>query len=330
MYPGAVPSPSLPVIDVSELRGGDPAPAARAIAEACQETGFFYAVNHGVDTDLIESLEALAREFFAWSLENKLAQRMELGGRAWRGYFPIGAELTSGQPDNKEGLYFGAELPTSDPRVRAGKPLHGPNQFPPLPGFRAAVLDTIAALTDLGHVLAGGISLSLDLPVDFLATRYTRDPLVLFRLFSYPPLLTGAEQWSVGEHTDYGLLTILHQDDAGGLQIKSHGEWIDAPPVPNSFVCNIGDMLDRLTGGRYRSTPHRVLNASDQTRLSMPFFFDPNMEASVEPIWPDEPPLEEDSERWDHASVHLFEGTYGDYLLAKVSRVFPALGEKAL
>src|SRR5262249_62071536 len=90
--------------------------------------------------------------------------------------------------------------------------------------------------------------------------------------------------WGVGEHTDYGLLTILKQDDAGGLQVKVQAEWVDAPPVPDAFVCNIGDMLDRLTGGRYRSTPHRVRNLSGRARLSFPFFFDPNFNATVAPI----------------------------------------------
>src|SRR5262249_5193635 len=100
-----------------------------------------------------------------------------------------------------------------------------------------------------------------------------------------------------------------------------------APPIPNSFVCNIGDMLDRITGGQYRSTPHRVLNVAGRNRLSFPCFFDPNVNAEIEPI--EVPGAElvasDRSERWDHASVHDFRGTYGDYLLAKVSKVFPQL-----
>ena len=131
----------------------------------------------------------------------------------------------------------------------------------------------------------------------------------------------------MGEHTDYGLLTILLQDDAGGLEVKSRSRWVAAPPVPGSFVCNIGDMLDRMTGGLYRSTPHRVRNPAPRDRLSFPFFFDPNFFARVRPIelpGRDLPPDDRD-ERWDRASVHAFEGTYGDYLLGKVGKVFPEL-----
>ena len=125
----------------------------------------------------------------------------------------------------------------------------------------------------------------------------------------------------------YGVLTILKQDEVGGLQVKTQSQWIDAPPVPNSFVCNIGDMLDRLTCGLYRSTPHRVQNVSGRNRLLFPFFFDPGFDAHIEAIDLGGMRLPEDDkdERWDHASVHEFEGTYGDYVLGKVLRVFPEL-----
>src|SRR5262249_36140788 len=139
----------------------------------------------------------------------------------------------------------------------------------------------------------------------------------------------GTETWGVGEHTDYGVLTILAQDDAGGLEIKARaGEearWVEAPPLPGTFVCNIGDMLDRMTAGRYRSTPHPVRNRAARDRLSVPFFFDPNFHAKVEPIDLGACAVDDRAERWDGANVHAFQGTYGEYLLGKVSRVFPAL-----
>jgi len=140
-------------------------------------------------------------------------------------------------------------------------------------------------------------------------------------------------QWGVGEHSDYGLLTILWQDDVGGLEVKTRDGWVKAPPVPGSFVCNIGDMLDRMTGGLYRSTPHRVaLNTSGRDRLSMPFFFDPHFEARVRPIEGlDTSAAEQDrAARWDGANIHAFDGTYGDYLLGKVSKVFPELRREVL
>ena len=197
-----------------------------------------------------------------------------------------------------------------------------------MPEFRATVLEYMAALTRLGHTLLSGIALRLGLDESYFDDRYTREPLTLFRIFSYPPSAqTGGEQWGVGEHTDYGLLTILRQDDAGGLEVKSSSRRIPAPPIPGSFICNIGDMLDRMTGGRYRSTPHRFKNVARCNRLSFPFFFDPNFNAEINPIaLPDAEVIATDRvERWDNASVHDFEGTYGDYALRKVSKVFPQL-----
>jgi isopenicillin N synthase-like dioxygenase len=324
----------VPIIDVSELVAG--APGRRAVAarlgEACRESGFFYAVGHGVDEGLQRRLRDLSRRFFAQDVAAKLRIRMALGGRAWRGYFRVGDELTSGKPDQKEGLYFGAELPADHPLVRAGTPLHGPNLFPAEPpGFREAVLDYMAALTQLGHRLMAGLALGLGLEESYFADRYTGEPLTLFRIFNYPPPRDPA-LWGVGEHTDYGLLTILLQDDAGGLEVRSRSRWVAAPPVPGSFVCNIGDMLDRMTRGLFRSTPHRVRNPAPRDRLSFPFFFDPGFFARVQPIdLPGrEAPPDDRAERWDRASVHAFQGTYGDYLLNKVGKVFPGLRKDVL
>src|SRR5690606_27276313 len=133
-----------------------------------------------------------------------------------------------------------------------------------------------------------GIAMSLGLEESYFADCYTGDPLVLFRIFNYPRWSRTSEEdearWGVGEHTDYGVLTILKQDDAGGLKVKTKSGWIAAPPIPGSFVCNLGDMLDRMTRGIYRSTPHRVRCVVARDRLSFPFFFDPNFHAVVQPI----------------------------------------------
>jgi len=321
---------SLPVIDIGPLvRDGA---ATNAVAEqvrvACHDYGFFYVVGHGIDEDLGVSLEALNREFFALPLAEKMKISMRSGGRAWRGYFAMGDELTSGRPDRKEGLYFGAELPPDHPDVLAKHPFHGANLFPAITGFRETVLRYIATMTQLGHCLMRGVSLGLGLEADYFARHYTQDPLVLFRVFNYPHDFghDPGETWGVGEHTDYGILTILRQDNVGGLQVRSQGRWIDAPPIPDSFVCNIGDMLERMTGGRFRSTPHRVLNCSSRSRLSFPFFFDPNFHAQVRPINPSTTISNDAQQRWDGASVHAWQGTYGEYLLSKVAKVFPELG----
>ncbi len=324
----------IPIIDVSALvaRGPGRREVAAQMGQACRESGFFYVVGHGIDEGLQRRLRELSRRFFALEPAQKLAIRMALGGRAWRGYFPVGEELTSGVPDQKEGLYFGAELSAEHPLVRAGTPLHGPNLFPAEPPeMRGTVLEYMDALTELARRVMRGLGLSLGLEESYLEERYTADPLILFRIFNYPPSRDPA-LWGVGEHTDYGLLTILLQDEGGGLEVKSRSRWVPAPPVEGSFVCNIGDMLDRMTCGVYRSTPHRVRNASPRDRLSFPFFFDPGFFTRVRPIPlpEDEVPPDDRAERWDHASVHAFGGTYGEYLLGKVGRVFPGLQQEVL
>jgi isopenicillin N synthase-like dioxygenase len=308
----------LPVIDVSS-----PAAAAGEIGRACRSTGFFYVTGHGVPPSLRASLDSLSRQFFALPEEEKLEIEMARGGRAWRGYFPVGGELTSGVADLKEGLYFGREEPPS------AVPLHGPNLFPAqVPELRAVVLSYMDKLTAVGQNVLRAIALSLDLDADYFASGYTASPTVLFRVFHYPPSPPSAERWGVGEHTDYGLLTLLAQDDNGGLAVHTPSGWIDAPPLPDTFVCNIGDMLERLTGGWYRSTPHRVRNTSGRGRLSFPFFMDPDFTAAVPPL-PDRAATDAGGRRrWDGASPLAFEGTYGAYLTAKVAKVFPQLHEE--
>jgi isopenicillin N synthase-like dioxygenase len=331
-------SAALPIIDVGPLLGPRPtadlarvADVAARIQAACRERGFFYVAGHGVPDGLLDELARASAEFFALPPAAKEEIAMARGGRAWRGFFPVGAELTSGRPDLKEGLYFGTELADDDPRVLAGVPLHGRNLFPrQVPRLRPLVLAYLDALTAVGQAVLTGVALSLDLDPGYFSTGYTADPTILFRIFHYPPSPPQTGDWGVGEHTDYGLVTLLAQDDSGGLQVAAPEGWIDAPPVPGTLVCNIGDMLDRLTGGWYRSTPHRVRNLSGHGRLSFPFFLDPGFSAEVPPL-PDRAADGDDGRRrWDGQDLRAFTGTYGDYLLGKVGQVFPQLRRDAL
>jgi isopenicillin N synthase-like dioxygenase len=208
--------------------------------------------------------------------------------------------------------------------------------FPERPAaLRDAVLEYIDAVTDVGHRVLRVVSLALGLDEDWFDRHLTAEPTVLFRIFRYPPTETreeaeGSMEWSVGEHTDYGLLTLLAQDDAGGLEVHTRDGWIAAPPLADAFVVNLGDMLERMTGGVYKSTPHRVRNASARDRLSLPLFLDPAWGAEVLPVphvaaRGEARDVAADAQRWDGASVHEWSGTYGDYLLAKVAKVFPVL-----
>jgi isopenicillin N synthase-like dioxygenase len=334
---------SLHVIDMAPLFDPDAAAARRrtadAIEAACRTTGFFYLTGHRIPAKTLQQLDRASRHFFALTTEDKMEIAMAKGGIAWRGWFPVGGELTSGKADLKEGLYLGIELPKDDRRVAAGLPFHGPNLWPrQVPELPDAVLGYMTATIAAARALMEGVALSLGLDDGYFEQHYTADPTVLFRIFRYPAATDtekASEQWGVGEHTDYGLLTLLAQDENGGLQVRSGESWIDAPPVPGTLICNIGDMLDRLTGGWYRSMPHRVNNISGRDRLSFPLFFDPNLAAAIRPLpqhkLSDPDAIAADrSGRWDDESVHIFEGTYGDYLMRKVAKVFPELGARVL
>jgi isopenicillin N synthase-like dioxygenase len=324
----------LPLVDVSALLDPDTisqgcAEVGRQIDAACRDTGFLLVTGHGIDRALRDDLERLSRQFFEQPDATKEQIAMPRGGLAWRGWFPVGGELTSGRPDQKEGIYFGTELPLTDFRVAAGTPLHGPNLFPSRPAaLGPTVLRWIEQVTALGQSVLGGVALGLGLERDWFARHMTADPTVLFRVFHYPPGDT--ESWGVGEHTDYGLITLLAQDQHGGLQVRSRGAWIDVPADPYIFVVNIGDMLERMTRGGYRSNPHRVRNLSGADRLSFPLFLDPSWDATVTPL-PETAirgvSADDAAQRWDGQSVHAWEGVYGDYLTAKVAKVFPDLAD---
>ena len=323
---------SVPCIDLAPLIDGSGTDAvAREIDTACREVGFFTVFNHGVDPALCTRVADLAREFFSRAEPEKAAVAMSHGGRAWRGWFPLHGELTSGAPDHKEGYYFGRELNVDDPRVEAGLPLHGPNLWPVAPSaLRPVLTEYLAAVEVVGHHLARAISIGLGLGPDTLTENWFRDPVVLLRLFRYPPGMSGGPDQGVGEHTDYGFLTMLWQDELGGLEVRTDAGWIAVAPDPSVFVCNIGDMLERLTSGRYRSTPHRVQSPADADRISIPFFFDPDWHAPIAAL-----PLPDSASpvrapRWDDADVHAVDGTYGAYLLGKVTKVFPDLGAAVL
>ncbi|MCB0977502.1 MAG: isopenicillin N synthase family oxygenase [Acidimicrobiales bacterium] len=339
----------LPVIDVSPLRTDYDltSAAAREVAgridAACRDHGFLLITGHGVDRNSQERLFQAARRFFALPEERKVRVSMDRGGRAWRGWFPLEGELTSGHPDHKEGLYLGEDLRPKDPLVQAGYPLHGPNLLPDddLPELRPAVDDWLSAMTDLGHLLVRAFGVGLGLGPEWFDTHLTGRPTILMRLFRYPTVAPtpgddGTKpRLGVGEHTDYGLLTILAHDGRPGLQVHTRNGWIDVASVDGSFVVNLGDMIDRMTGGRYRSTPHRVRTVEgppgSPDRISVPFFFDPAWDAEVQPLpLRGERPADDAAQRWDRSSVHDWRGTYGDYLTAKVAKVFPQLGADVL
>jgi isopenicillin N synthase-like dioxygenase len=189
--------------------------------------------------------------------------------------------------------------------------------------------------TQLGHQLMKGIALSLGLEQEYFLKRFTTDPTILLRIFNYPKHVweNEADEWGVREHTDMGFLTILLQDNSGGLQVKGlDDQWIEAPPIDGTFVVNIGDMLEVWTKGIYRATPHRVRNQGKGDRISIPFFFDPNWNANLKPIAEHLLPSQEanaaygKTRAWDGVNLSkLTDITYGEFVWSKVKTVFPWL-----
>lgn len=320
----ARPTQTIPVIDVAALQERDPRglrPVARSIEAVCKQHGFFYIKNHGIAEPLIERMFAETARFFSQPLEVKLELRVN---RANRGYVPPGSSAqaissveSSNRKNQYESLMIRDELKPGEPEEMAGNPMHGQNQWPQnLPGFKETSLEYYDALLGLGYRFLPAFALALDLPPDYFA-RFFQRPITTLRLLHYPRQERQVENsYGTAPHTDYGFLTILAQDQAGGLEIfdKASRSWIPAPPIPGTFVVNIGDSLARWTNRRFISTPHRVTSMSaDRERYSVPFFFHPDADAIVEPlptcIGPEEPP-------------HYPPVRFGDYLAERLSANF--------
>jgi len=286
----------IPQLDVSPLYGTDAAATERTAADLrghLMTTGFVYVVGHPISAEQIEAVREMSRKFFALPQEEKARL---LINRDFRGYLPFAGStiVTSSveqvtKPNQSESLFFMHEVPEDDPRALAGEPLQGPNQWPPeeiLPGFRETVEDYIEAMTVLGRKMVGAISISLGLSADSLDS-YFEDPTLFLRLLHYPPQPPEDGLFGSAPHTDYGFITLLAQDDVGGLEVRNKdGAWIPAPPIPGSFVMNVGDILARWSNDVFVSTPHRVINRSGRERYSQPFFFDPSMAETIDVLPP--------------------------------------------
>ncbi len=198
------------------------------------------------------------------------------------------ANAQAAPPDLKESFYCGTELPDVHPLAMKGLRGFGHNQWPAdLPGFRNQMLSYHAAMRTLGDRLLSLIALSLELPADWFKSSYDT-PVATLRLIKYPAQPENAEfnQIGAGAHTDWGDITILAQDAAGGLEVQTaSGQWIDAVPVPGAFVINIGDLMARRTNGIYTSNMHRVKNnRAGRDRYSVPFFYSPRPDALIQPM----------------------------------------------
>lgn len=326
---------ALPVIDIGGLFKADLA-ARQAVAEqlgqAAREVGFFYVVGHGLAPELIQGLRDAARQLFAQPMNDKM--RYYIGAsQSHKGYVPEGEEIYgTGRPDHKEAFDIGFQAPADHPLVLAKTPLIGANEWPPLPGFREAVLAYYDAVFALGRRLFDGFALALGLPEGYFNPMVTCPPSKL-RLIHYPFDASAEDAPGIGAHTDYECFTLLLADQPGLEVMNEDGVWVDAPPVSQgieeAFVVNIGDMLEVMTAGTFVATAHRVRKVKHE-RYSFPLFFACDYHTLIRPL-----PQFAGEADGDYPELSIGEHMYGQalqtyrYLRAKVEAGEATLPESA-
>ncbi|KZS93816.1 Clavaminate synthase-like protein [Sistotremastrum niveocremeum HHB9708] len=282
---------SVPVIDFSNAKSQnirERLELANEIREACMNVGFFYIKNHGVDQNLINEARKNLEEFFALPLEEK----QKIIGEGIKGYSPLQSgknDPYASQGDMHEGFEFGWEdlEVTEAGKTRDDGVMSGDNLWPEQPrDFRKAALVYYHALIEFGLSIFPLFALALGLPETFFDDKTTK-PAALMRMLHYPPQkgITDNRVMGIGAHTDWECFTLLWQDEIGGLQVlNQENTWIDAPPIPGTFVLNIGDQFARWTNDIFKSTVHRASNKTGARRYSIPLFFGVDYDVDITPL----------------------------------------------
>ena len=277
----------IPKIDISEIEEKE---FSRTLLQdffsAYNKYGFGYIINHGIEKTLIEQLFQVSKQFHSQPLSEKMRVALD---HNHRGYIAINTSTDVNskladvkKPNQSESFMIMREDKSELPDVY----LSGPNQWPKLENFKEVLEKYTCNMTKLGRNLMRLALLSSGVK-DLSVMQSLDTPTIWLRLLHYPPISKNSpsDLYGSAPHTDFGCLTILAQDEIGGLQVQTReGEWIDVPKLEGSFVVNVGDMLSRYTNGLLRSTPHRVINKSGKERFSCPFFFDPHTNAVVQPL----------------------------------------------
>ncbi|KAF9207863.1 hypothetical protein BGZ49_010347 [Haplosporangium sp. Z 27] len=263
----------------------------RNMRKSLMELGTFYIKDHGISTEMTDEAMETIRDYFALPLEEK--KKMLIGNsRHFRGYKLMGEEFTNNQVDHREQLQFGPEQAELESFKSSDSPdyegLQGPNQWPAstvalLPNFKPCILEFMTQLETLSHTLMEAVALSLGLKASYFRDLFGESPYYRLKCAKYPSV-NKAATIGCGAHKDTGFLTLLLQDMVGGLQGQdpATGRWMDTKPIPDTFIVTIGEAIERLTCGLYHATVHRVLNnTSGQDRYSIPFFFDPSLNARI-------------------------------------------------
>lgn len=296
---------ALDSFDLTPFATGTPLPnpqaaaTAAAIDETLRSTGFLLVSGHGVSDQVRTAYFDAMREFFALPEDEK--NEIAIGKSEFhRGYVGFATETLEGAlagdedavgdvlaGDMKETLDTGVECGPDHPAFVAGIPLHGPNQWPDLPGFRDAVEAYRTASIEASHRMQRALAMALGLDTEFFISQ-PGDTMYHLRLIHYPPmdrLTPEPGQLGCGAHTDYGTLTLLADDGVGGLQVRERsGEWIDVTVPEGQLVVNLGDLMAIWTNDRWVSNPHRVVNAPGVDRYSSPLFVTPPFHLRIETL----------------------------------------------
>ncbi|WP_159717159.1 isopenicillin N synthase family dioxygenase [Geminicoccus flavidas] len=279
-------SPALPVLDLSRFDAG-PSERESFLADlrhAARTVGFFYLTGHGVPERLVNDVVATSRRFFELPEADKLAIDM-VNPPHFRGYTRVGREITRGKRDWREQLDINAERPAlpRDLDAPAWTRLQGPNQWPDaLPELKPVLLRWQEELTGVAIRLLRAFAVALGQDEHVFQPIYASAPNQHIKIIRYSGRDTTESDQGVGAHKDSGFLTLLLQGDRGGLQVESDGGWIDAAPVPGTFIVNVGEVLEMASDGYLRATVHRVVTPPAGTdRLSVAYFFGAALDSTI-------------------------------------------------
>jgi isopenicillin N synthase-like dioxygenase len=278
---------SIPVVDLAKFVNGtaeDRSAFVHQLGRAYEDVGFVAVKNHGISDELIEELYRYVKEFFGLPLElKKKYERPELAGQ--RGYTSFGKEHAKGStaPDLKEFYQYGQTVEDDDP-VKGEYP---PNlAVDEVPQFTPTLFRAYRGFEKSGRALLRAIALYLGLPEEYFEEHVINGNSIL-RAIHYPPITQEpASAIRAEQHEDINLITLLVGASAEGLQILTlQGEWVPVTALPGQIVVNVGDMLQRLTNNKLRSTTHRVVNPPREhwgtSRFSIPFFLHPKSAMSL-------------------------------------------------
>lgn len=280
----------LPTLDLSRFNGSaeERQRFVADLTEVLHRHGFFYLTGHGVPQALVDEVLSTSKRFFALPEADKLAIEM-VRSPHFRGYNRAGAERTRGAQDWREQLDINTEgQPVEAPADAPWNRLHGPNQWPQaLPELKDVLLRYQAEVTRVGIDVLKAVALALGQPETVFADIYQPSPSQLLKIIRYPGRDATASDQGVGAHKDGGFVTVLLQDRVPGLRVRTEeGEWIEAPPVPGTFVINSGELLELATNGFVRADVHDVVTPPQGVeRYSVAFFLGARYDATI-PVIP--------------------------------------------